>query len=83
MALRGELYIAGEFGANEVALLEAHFSRLLGQEVTFDVRRNENLIGGFLALVEGKAYDASVAAQLRGALDCLGAGAAKDAKERI
>lgn len=83
MALRGELYIAGTFGVNEVASLEAHFARLLGREISFDIRRDESLIGGFLALVEGKAYDASVAAQLRGAIDCLGAGAAKDTKERI
>ncbi|HWQ58440.1 MAG TPA: F0F1 ATP synthase subunit delta [Clostridia bacterium] len=65
MALKGELYVAGPFGEEQLAIVQARFSRLLGAEVAFEVTRDESLIGGFLALVDGKAYDASVSSRMK------------------
>ncbi len=67
MALKGELYIAGSFGEEQISSVGAHFARLLGSEVVFEVKRDESLIGGFLAMVDGKVYDASVASRMRDA----------------
>lgn len=64
MALQGTLYVAGPFDTAALDKITEHFSRLLGQGVSFDLRRDEKLIGGFLAMVDGKIYDSSVAAEL-------------------
>jgi len=56
MALRGELYTAGPFGEDQIESVKRHFVELLGQEVSFEVKRNEALIGGFLAIIDGKIY---------------------------
>ncbi len=67
MAQKAKLYIAGEFGDEQIASVRAHFARLTGREVDFDVVRDERLIGGFLALVDGRAYDASIASRMKDA----------------
>ena len=51
MALNGKLFVAGPFGEEQLGSLKAHFKRLLGDEVSFDVKRDERLVGGFLAFV--------------------------------
>jgi len=65
MALKGELYVAGPFGEEQLSAVKAQFARLLGAEVAFDVRRDEHLIGGFLAMVDGKVYDASISSRMK------------------
>lgn len=65
MAQKGELYIAGPFGQEQIESIKAHFAELLGEDVEFDVRRNESLIGGFMALINGKVYDSSVAFRMK------------------
>jgi F-type H+-transporting ATPase subunit alpha len=71
MALRGELYTAGPFGEEQIASVKKHFNELLGQEVSFEVKRNDALIGGFLAIIDGKIYDASVAYRIKEAQHLL------------
>ena len=71
MALRGELYTAGPFGEEQIASVKKHFNELLGQEVSFEVKRNDTLIGGFLAIIDGKIYDASVAYRIKEAQHLL------------
>ncbi len=73
MALKGTLYVAGPFGQAEVTALEARFASLLGAEVAFTLERDEGLIGGFVALVEGKVYDASVRSRIEDARRYLAA----------
>ncbi|HWR19264.1 MAG TPA: F0F1 ATP synthase subunit delta [Clostridia bacterium] len=65
MALNGKLLIAGPFDKPEIDKVTEHFTRLLGQPVTFEVKRDESLIGGFLAMVDGRVYDSSIAVQLK------------------
>ncbi len=71
MALRGELYTAGPFGEDQIESVKKHFNELLGQEVSFEVKQNEALIGGFLAIIDGKIYDASVAYRIKEAQHLL------------
>ncbi len=65
MSHKGELYIAGPFNNELIGNIEAQFSRILGSEVTFDVQRDERLIGGFLAMVDGKVYDSSLSSRMK------------------
>jgi len=65
MALNGKLYIAGPFDKPEIDKVTEQFTHLLGQPVTFEVKRDESLIGGFLAMVDGRVYDSSIAVQLK------------------
>jgi len=65
MALKGTLTVAGPFGREQLDALQARFAELLGEEVVLEVRRDEGLIGGFVALIGGKVYDASVASRIR------------------
>ena len=67
MALKGTLYIAGPFDEAATQNVAEHFARLLGQPVAFEVVRDESLIGGFLAMVNGKVYDSSISVQLNNA----------------
>ena len=71
MALRGELYTAGPFGEDQIESVKRHFCELLGQEVSFEVKQNDALIGGFLAIIDGKIYDASVAYRVKEAQHTL------------
>ncbi|HWR24474.1 MAG TPA: F0F1 ATP synthase subunit delta [Feifaniaceae bacterium] len=65
MTHKGELYIAGPYDDALISNIEAQFSRILGGEVTFDVQRDERLIGGFLAMVDGKVYDSSILSRVK------------------
>jgi F-type H+-transporting ATPase subunit alpha len=71
MALRGELYTAGPFGEEQIESVKRHFCEMFGQEVSFEVKQNEALIGGFLAIIDGKIYDASVAYRIKEAQHLL------------
>ncbi len=71
MALKGKLYVAGPFGEEQLGSLKARFKSLLGDEISFDVERDERLIGGFLAFVDGKVYDASMSSRMKGVLHYL------------
>ena len=80
MALRGELYTAGPFGEEQIESVKRHFCQMLGQEVSFEVKQNEALIGGFLAIIDGKIYDASVAYRIKEAQHLLVSNSASGAE---
>ncbi len=65
MTHKGELYIAGPFSDTLIKSIEAQFSRILNGDVTFDVQRDERLIGGFLAMIDGKVYDSSISTRMK------------------
>lgn len=62
---KGILYVAGPFGQADVCGIEERFSKMLGDKVVFDIKKNDELIGGFMAMVDGKVYDASILAQMK------------------
>lgn len=58
------LFIAGPYRSEDIEQIETQFSTLLGEEIRFEVEIDETLIGGFVALINGRLYDASVKTQL-------------------
>ena len=71
MALKGELYIAGPFDEEQIGSIRKHFAELLGEDVDFEIKKNDGLIGGFLAIIDGKVYDASFAYRIKEAQHAL------------
>lgn len=63
--IKGNLYIAGPFDDAEVRKIETHFTEMLGDQVVLNVRKDDKLIGGFMATVDGKVYDASILARIK------------------
>jgi F-type H+-transporting ATPase subunit alpha len=59
------LRVAKPMAEDEAARLSAHFSQALGKEVRFEVLVTPEIIGGFIALVDGRLYDASIRSPLQ------------------
>jgi F0F1-type ATP synthase delta subunit len=64
--INGKLYIAGPFEDEDIQKIQEHFTALLGQQVVLSVQRDDRLLGGFLATVDGKVYDASLLVRMKG-----------------
>lgn len=58
------LMIAASFDERAVKLVCDEFSALIGEPLDFDVIRDEKLIGGFIAMIDGKVYDTSFSSRL-------------------
>ncbi|MGI5970826.1 MAG: F0F1 ATP synthase subunit delta [Oscillospiraceae bacterium] len=61
---RPVLTIAPSFDEAAVKSVCDEFSALYGKPLDFDVVRDEKLIGGFIAMIDGKIYDASFSSRL-------------------
>lgn len=61
---KGTLYIAGPYSDEDIHLIKAQFNETLGKQIEFDVHEDNSLIAGFLALIDGRVYDASVRTKL-------------------
>ncbi|MDR2753986.1 MAG: F0F1 ATP synthase subunit alpha [Oscillospiraceae bacterium] len=59
--LRSALPLEGEL----LAAVQKQFGDFLGKEICFDVTVDPTLVGGYVALIDGKIYDMSVAAHLK------------------
>lgn len=60
-----KLLIAGPMEAGDIQRLEEGFGRLVGEPVSFEVTKDDSLLGGFSALVGGRVYDMSLRTQLK------------------
>jgi F0F1-type ATP synthase delta subunit len=58
------LMIAPSFDERTVRLVCDDFAAYIGEPLDFDVIRDEKLIGGFIAMIDGKVYDASFSSKL-------------------
>jgi len=58
------LKIAPPYKGETVAELEAGFSEMLGKKIHFKAQEAPDLIGGFIAYVDGRVYDSSFATKL-------------------
>lgn len=58
--MRARLFMAGPYDAMTVAHITSHFRELLQRDITFSVKRDDSLIGGFIAAVDGRLYDSSI-----------------------
>lgn len=64
MTLTGSLSTALPLTGMQLAQIRAQFERLLHAPVDFVVSVDPSLVGGFVAMVDGRIYDASVRTQL-------------------
>ncbi len=60
MTLTGTVYTAGPVGQTETGMIQKRFETALGQPVELTFRRDDSLIGGFRAVIDGRLYDASI-----------------------
>jgi F0F1-type ATP synthase delta subunit len=56
--------VAPSFDDEGIRLVCDEFAALIGEPLEFDVIRDEKLIGGFIAMIEGKVYDTSFSSKL-------------------
>lgn len=63
------LYIAGPHSPEAIAAIEAQFTEKLNQAIRFEVEVDESLLGGFIALIDGRLYDASLKTELSDSAD--------------
>lgn len=63
-ALHGKLWTSGRMSAEQLRSVEERFSTLLARSVVFDVQQDSALLGGFVAQIDGKTYDASLSGRL-------------------
>ncbi len=62
--LRGVLWTSEAFDDAQIDRIVERFTKLLKKPVTFDVQVDTALLGGFVARVDGKIYDASLRGKL-------------------
>jgi len=58
------LIVASKNDNNMLASIRSGFERRLGVELDFDVIEDEKITGGFIAIIDGKVYDASFSSRL-------------------
>ena len=61
----GDLVTSMPLDEKTIAYIESEFEKMLGEKVRFTVRIDESIIGGFIANINGKVYDASLLARLK------------------
>ena len=59
------LKIAGPFDKVDLGKITDGFEKRLNKQIDFEIVEDSSLIGGFIAYIDGKVYDASIALQLK------------------
>ncbi|UOO37267.1 F0F1 ATP synthase subunit delta [Oscillospiraceae bacterium CM] len=58
------LLIASPYDEGTVKAIRDGFSKQYGSELDFEVVEDNKIIGGFIAIIDGKVYDASYSSRL-------------------
>lgn len=58
--IQGELITSMPIDAETEAYIAQKFNGMLGEPVSFTKRVDESILGGFVAIINGKVYDGSV-----------------------
>ena len=58
------LMVAPSFDEITISSVCDKFSALYGRKLEFDIVKDEKLIGGFIAMIEGTVYDTSFSSRL-------------------
>ncbi|SHH78502.1 ATP synthase delta (OSCP) subunit [Sporobacter termitidis DSM 10068] len=58
------LIIAAPYDDATVKAIRDGFSKQLGRELDFEIVEDNKIIGGFIAIIDGKVYDASFSSRL-------------------
>ena len=61
--MKGIIRYAG-FGTGKLDEIRRRFEEMLGENIDFECIKDDNLIGGFIANINGKAYDSSLRTRL-------------------
>lgn len=69
--MKALLKIAGAFSEEDIARVCTGFEQRLGCAIDFDIERDEQLIGGFTAYIDGQLYDGSLSGRMAALQDKL------------
>jgi F0F1-type ATP synthase delta subunit len=58
------LIIAAPYDEATIKEIRDGFSRQYGKELDFEIVEDSKIIGGFIAIIDGKVYDASFSSRL-------------------
>ena len=61
---RPVLLLAAPYDEATVKAIRDGFSKQYGRELDFEVIEDNKIIGGFIAIIDGKVYDASYSSRL-------------------
>ncbi len=64
MDTNAKLWVAGPCTDEDIQSICDRFEALLGSSIDFEISRDESLIGGFVAHINGKVYDSSIRGRL-------------------
>ena len=58
------LLIAAPYDEATIKAIRDGFSKQFGKELDFEIVEDNKIIGGFIAIIDGKVYDASYSSRL-------------------
>jgi F0F1-type ATP synthase delta subunit len=58
------LILAAPYDEATVKAIKDGFSKQYGNELDFEIVEDNKIIGGFIAIIDGKVYDASISSRL-------------------
>lgn len=58
------LLISSPYDEGIIKSIRDGFTKKLGKAPDFEVVENDNILGGFIAIIDGKVYDASYSSRL-------------------
>lgn len=61
---RPVLLIASPYDEATIKAIKDGFSKQYGEELDFEIVEDNNILGGFIAIIDGKVYDASFSSRL-------------------
>ena len=64
MKEKGKLICASSLSEKEIEEIRVKFQKMLGEDIDFDIEKDDSLIGGFKILVDNRLYDLSVRSYL-------------------
>lgn len=59
-----KLIVPGPFKDDYIIDIKTRFEKLLDKPVSFEIEIDASIIGGFIAFIDGKIYDASIKTRL-------------------
>ena len=62
--LKSVLIVTSSCDIRTIDMIKDEFSAKTGKQTDFEIRTDDSLIGGFVAYVDGKIYDASLSSRI-------------------
>lgn len=71
MAKHADLYLTPRTTPEQIETLRQRFAELVGGPLDFSIHLEENLLGGFICVIDGTVYDASLFSKMQNARNWL------------